>query len=64
MDRDDKLDIIAGMMMAHYNGKLRAEDALTCAESVLLEIEVYRLRPKKKEKVSLSLARPITETKQ
>lgn len=40
MDREDKIDLIAAMFMAQHNGKVRAQDALDCAEFVLGEIEL------------------------
>ena len=43
MDREDKIDLIAALFMVQHNGKVRAEDALVCAESVLGEIELIRI---------------------
>ena len=64
MDREDKIDLIAAQFMAQHNGKLRAEIALVCSESVLGEIEVTRalkeLYGEDEEEVPLCLVRPIT----
>lgn len=64
MDREDKIDLIAAMYMVRANGKLRAVDALVCAEVVLGEIEIERifkeLRGEDEEPLPLSLVPPIT----